>query len=182
MGRPLLYFPRLRESQIPRISREGRRSRRGKPRISNNDPHSPSRKVIHKIAKRNRTTSTLTVEDLRAAAAPYLGDKIDSPTVETKFTTLELVKHSFDNMKSDHIKALFSTRRLAWSTSLVIFCYASLGLGYPLFNAFLGTFLAEKNANLGTLSLNQTYAAYSEYCGKSIKRPADLWCPSILLS
>ncbi|ORX38077.1 MFS general substrate transporter [Kockovaella imperatae] len=116
--------------------------------------------VIHKIAKRNGTTSSLTIEHLRDAALPFLSDETDL-SITTKFSTLELVKHSFDNMSADHITALFSTRRLALSTSLVIFCYASLGLGYPLFNAFLGTFLAEKNANLGNASLNATYSAYT---------------------
>ena len=116
--------------------------------------------MIHKIAKRNKTASTLTVENLREAAAPFLSDEPDV-SFTTKFSTWELVKHSFDNLSSDHITALFSTRRLAWSTSLVIFCYASLGLGYPLFNAFLGTFLQQKHANEGNTSLNDTYSAYS---------------------
>jgi hypothetical protein len=116
--------------------------------------------VIHNIAKRNGKETSLTVEDLRAAAAPYLGDKLDGP-VETKFSTLELIKHSFDDMRGEHIRALFSTPRLAWSTSLVIFCYASLGLAYPLFNGFLSGYLADKNANFGDTSLNATYAAYT---------------------
>ena len=114
------------------------------------------------IAKRNGKTSTLTVENLREAAAPFMGDSPEVSTT-TKFSTWELAKHSFDNMNADHITALFSTPRLAWSTSLVIFCYAALGLGYPLFNAFLGTFLQQKNAVQGNTSLSATYSAYSGY-------------------
>ncbi len=78
-----------------------------------------------------------------------------------KFTTLELIKHSFDDVRGEHIRAIFSTRRLAYSTSLVIFCYAALGLAYPLFNGFLGTYLAEKNASFGNTNLNSTYAGYT---------------------
>lgn len=117
--------------------------------------------VIHRLAKRNGTTTTLSVDDLRAAAAPYLRgeDKVLDP--KTKFTTLELIKHSFDDVRGEHIRALFSTPRLAYSTSLVIFCYAALGLAYPLFNGFLGTYLAEKNASFGNTSLDATYAGYT---------------------
>lgn len=124
--------------------------------------------VIHKIAKRNGTTTTLTIEDLRTAAAPYLdGDDVSVGTVQTKLTTVELIKHSFDDVSGEHVKSLFSTPRLAWSTSLVIFCYASIGLAYPLYNAFLGTYLSSKNVGQGTTSLNKTYASftYQAACG-----------------
>jgi hypothetical protein len=118
--------------------------------------------VIQSIAKRNGVHSSLTIEDLRTAAAPYLDeDDVSVGTVQTKLSTLELVKHSFDDVSGEHVKSLFSTPRLAWSTSLVIFCYAAIGLAYPLYNAFLGTYLAAKNASLGATSLDDTYAAYT---------------------
>jgi hypothetical protein len=116
--------------------------------------------ILQQIAKRNGVTCSLTVEDLEVAASPYLADRIDQKP-STKLTTLELLKHSFDDLSMSHISALFSTRQLAYSTSLVIFCYASLGLAYPLFNGFLGTYLAQKNASFGNTSLNATYAGYT---------------------
>lgn len=124
--------------------------------------------VIHKIAARNGVTSSLTIEDIRIAAAPYLdADDVSVGTAKTKLSTLELVKHSFDDVDGEHVKSLFSTPRLAWSTSLVIFCYAAIGLAYPLYNAFLGTYLADKNASVGLDSLDDTYAAftYQAACG-----------------
>ena len=86
-------------------------------------------KVIHMIAKRNGTQSSLTLEDLHDAAAKYCNET----AVQTTFTTWELVKNSFKHLEGKHIKGLFATRKLAWSTSLIIFCYGSLGLAYPLF-------------------------------------------------
>ena len=71
------------------------------------------------------------------------------------------MKHSFDDIRGEHIRALFSTPRLVYSTSLVIFCYAALGLAYPLYNGFLATYLAEKNASFGNTSLDATYAGYT---------------------
>jgi hypothetical protein len=100
--------------------------------------------IIHKVAKRNGKVSSLTLEDLQQAAAPYLTDKERNHdgklgAVTTKFSTWDLLKHSMDNVRGSNLTALFSTPRLAWNTSLVIFCFAALGLAYPLYNGFLGT-------------------------------------------
>jgi hypothetical protein len=118
------------------------------------------------VAKRNGITINLTADDLRRAAAPYLSSKEETAAIadadqSTKMTTLELIKHSFSQWSFVHITALFSTPRLAYSSSLIIFCYAALGLGYPLFNGFLGGYLATKNASLGVMDLDATYAAYT---------------------
>jgi hypothetical protein len=113
----------------------------------------------------------LTVEDLKLAAAPYLDiDEASIITAQTKLSTFELIKHSFDDVTGENLKSLFSTRRLAWSTSLVVFCYAAVGLAYPLYNAFLGTYLdgkLQQTGQNGPSSINDTYAAftYQAACG-----------------
>jgi MFS family permease len=122
--------------------------------------------VIHKIGKRNGVEVSLTVDDLRCAAAPYLDENKETDTAsngaaETKFSSWELFKHSFDNLSWSHLTALFATKRLTLSTLLVTFCYASLGLAYPLYNGFLGTYLAQKNSEIGNMDLNDTYASYT---------------------
>lgn len=100
--------------------------------------------VIHAVARRNGVRSTLTLEDLEQAAKPYLPKHADDKTAdvdgetpgstaETRFSTWALVRHSFDDLDGEHIRALFGTPHLAWSTSLIIYCYAALGLAYPLF-------------------------------------------------
>ena len=122
--------------------------------------------TIHRIAKRNGKVSSLTIEDLRAAAEPYLDPEHrhvarSEAEGETKMSSWDLFKHSFDDLSLDHVKGLFCTKRLAWSTSLVIYCYASIGFAYPLFNQFLGAYLQNKNADLGSTSLDDTYSAYT---------------------
>ncbi|TXT09236.1 hypothetical protein VHUM_02710 [Vanrija humicola] len=116
--------------------------------------------VIHKIAKRNGKESSLTVQDLERAAAPYLSAE-EKGKVETKFSTIELLKNSFEDVSFEHVRALFSTPRLALSTSLITLCYASLGLAYPLYNGFLGTYLAQKYQDIGNMNLSDTYASYT---------------------
>lgn len=118
--------------------------------------------IIHKIAKRNGKDINLTVEDLERAAYPYLSDEDRAKTkTDTKFTAWELFVNSFENLSWSHLTALFATRRLALSTILITFCYGSLGLAYPLYNGFLGTYLAQKNAEIGNMNLNDTYASYT---------------------
>jgi hypothetical protein len=123
--------------------------------------------VIQKIAKRNKVHCSLTLADLQKAAAPYLknvdgrSEKVDPAAIETKFSTMELLKHSFDDFSGKQVSSLFSTKRLAWSTSLVILTYALIGLAYPLFNGFLGSYLASKTAAVGEDSINAAYSAYT---------------------
>ncbi|KAL1407745.1 hypothetical protein Q8F55_007179 [Vanrija albida] len=117
--------------------------------------------VIHKIAKRNGVTVNLTVQDLRDAAAPYLTEAELNGEVDTKFTVWELFKNSFDEFKGEHVRALFCNRRIAFSTSLIVFCYATTGLAYPLYMAFLNTYFATKNKELGINDIDSIYRSYT---------------------
>lgn len=91
--------------------------------------------VIHKVAKMNGRESTLTVEDLYAVARPYMSEEAADAqgAAKTKLSTWGLVKHSFSDVSSSHIKGLFATKRLGWSTTLLIASYALLGFAYPLY-------------------------------------------------
>lgn len=119
--------------------------------------------TIHKLAKRNGKTSTLTVEDLQNAAAPYMDDqdRANQAKYDTKFSVWELIKNSMEDVSGDKLKTLFGTKRLAYSTSLIIFCYGAVGLAYPLYNQFLTGYLSKKGAQLGSGSVNDTYSAYT---------------------
>jgi len=81
-----------------------------------------------------------------------------------EMTSWQLVKRATSGgmMSGGHIKALFSTPRLAFSTSLITLIYGTLGLAYPLFYAFLGTYLDLKLGAVGTgdNSVNGVYGAY----------------------
>lgn len=80
----------------------------------------------------------------RLAAAPYFSKYGDRAPSTTKFSSLELAKRSFSHFDMVHIKGLFATPRLAFSSGLIIFIYAALGLAYPLFNGFLSGYLQSK--------------------------------------
>ena len=65
---------------------------------------------------------TVTVDDLKS-----LGEieGVDSSAA---------VKRKLENLNGTHVRALFSTKKLAYSTSLIIACWALIGLvGYSSF-------------------------------------------------
>ncbi|KAJ7240861.1 MFS general substrate transporter [Mycena haematopus] len=118
--------------------------------------------VIHRIAKKNGTTSKLTLQDLHRAASPYLDpDHSETNLAVTHFTTWGLIRNSFDDLSGENVKGLFATPRLAYSSSLIIFIYGALGLAYPLFNAFLGSYLSSRESDTGNTGIDATYSAYT---------------------
>lgn len=107
--------------------------------------------VIQKIAKQNRRQCTLTLADLQAVDARYP----DAEKHSTKRGTA-LLRENLSKFDVSHIKALFSSRKMAISTSLIILLWALIGLAYPLYNAFLPIYLNQRSS-----TLNETYRNYS---------------------
>lgn len=71
---------------------------------------------IHAVAKYNGVESTLTLEDLT---------KIDTEESRTRYTTVgAAVERNLEKFKLDHIRALFATKELVFSTSLVVALWA----------------------------------------------------------
>ena len=60
-------------------------------------------------------------------------------------------------MDLSHVRALFATKQLAFSTSLIMLVWAFIGLGYPLYNAFLPYIQATRGAEFGDGSTYLTY-------------------------
>ena len=103
--------------------------------------------VIHQIAKYNGKTSSLTVGMLRecekyAIGGPVLQEKDSQQDSDVKAKPMDTsMRAAFMRklrmMNSDHIKALFATKKLAYSTSLLIVLWAFIGLAFPLYNGFV---------------------------------------------
>ena len=67
------------------------------------------------------------------------------------------VKRRLEKLNLSHVRALFATRKLAYSTSLIMLVWAFIGLGYPLYNAFIPYIQATKGAEFGDGSTYLTY-------------------------
>lgn len=78
-------------------------------------------KIVHEVARRNGKPTWITVESLRACEPE--GYARDDSTVANA------VKRKLEDVKLDRVKALFRTRKLARSTSLIMAVWAFIGLG-----------------------------------------------------
>lgn len=102
-------------------------------------------RIVHEVARRNGKTSSLTVEDLARLGPPVKRNAADA--VQKKLEKFDL----------GHVKALFSTQKMAISTTLIITVWAFIGLGFPLYNAYLPYIQATRGADFGDSSTYITY-------------------------
>ena len=80
--------------------------------------------VVHKVAQYNGTKSSLTLDMLheveRSRPAPSSDDPEKFPLPSMDTSTFGALRRTMSRFGWDHITPLFKTRKLAWSTSLLI--------------------------------------------------------------
>ncbi|KIJ62923.1 hypothetical protein HYDPIDRAFT_30064 [Hydnomerulius pinastri MD-312] len=109
-------------------------------------------KVLEHVARRNGKTITLKIDDLRR-----ISDGPSKPATSVK----ETIRSSFSEMSLSHVKPLFSSRRLAINTTLIIIIWGLIGIAYPLYNAYLPLYLEARGSASGSSSLDETYRNYA---------------------
>ena len=107
----------------------------------------------------------MTIADLQACDPLGEGPQTDAAAA---------LKRKLEKLNLTHVRALFQTKKLAFSTSLIMLIWAfiglyacfvfigqvspvSAGLGYPLYNAYLPYLQAIRGAKFGTGSTYITY-------------------------
>ncbi|CAO2647708.1 Nn.00g086300.m01.CDS01 [Neocucurbitaria sp. VM-36] len=110
--------------------------------------------VVHEVARRNGKTSTLTLEDLQTCNNLAIGGAIAH---QQTTAAAAAVKRNLKKVDSSHVKALFATKKLAFSTGLMTLIWALIGLAYPLYNAFLPFIQATRGVDFGDGSTYITY-------------------------
>lgn len=103
--------------------------------------------VVHEVARRNGKTSSLTQDEL---------DELDEDSSQPP-TTTSIIRQRLSQLRMEHIRALFDTPKRAYSTTLIILVWAFIGLGFPLYNAFLPFIQQTRGAKFGDGSTNITY-------------------------
>ncbi|KAK4138065.1 MFS general substrate transporter [Trichocladium antarcticum] len=119
--------------------------------------------VVQGIASRNGRKTWLTEEILDAVV-----DDPGARPARTRLSTTNIIKSWLTSFSADRIRPLFSTRKLGLTTALMWFCWATIGMGYPLFNAFLPQYLSHGGGGGGsspadTPASELTGAAYRSY-------------------
>jgi hypothetical protein len=74
--------------------------------------------VVHEVARRNGKTSTLTLDDLQACNVLTSATAASEPMIQQTGATAA-VKRNLQKLDASHVKALFATKKLAYSTSLM---------------------------------------------------------------
>ena len=97
-------------------------------------------KILNNISAKAKRPNTLTLEELQAVGVVLYTEK----SVWSAF----------------RIKMHFQTRKLAWSTTVIIANWFVIGMVSPLYSVFLPFYLASRNADLGD---NTNYATWSDY-------------------
>ncbi|GAB1197043.1 hypothetical protein APSETT444_006324 [Aspergillus pseudonomiae] len=114
--------------------------------------------AVHGIAHKNKKQTWLT-EDILNEIGGY-PEQVAKQTLTFK----EIIVRYLSKFSLERIKPLFGTKKLGINTVLLWFCWATIGMGYPLFNAFLPQYL--KQAGGG--AEQSTYIVYRNYAITSI--------------
>jgi len=101
--------------------------------------------VIHGIAYRNGSKTWLT-EDILNAVVDSDGDGHERYQPR-RLSTTNVLKDRLAGFSGEHLRPLFKTRKLGLATALIWFTWATIGMGYPLFNAFLPQYLSHGGAS-----------------------------------
>ncbi|PWY78102.1 sugar transporter [Aspergillus sclerotioniger CBS 115572] len=118
--------------------------------------------VIHEVARRNGTTSSLCIDDLldECTTSGTGTTATSTPTVPTPrhgLSAADQLRMRLEPLTAPYVRALFSTPRRAWTTSLMIFIWALIGLGFPLYNNFLPYLQQTRGIQFGDGSTYITY-------------------------
>ncbi|OJT15968.1 hypothetical protein TRAPUB_8791 [Trametes pubescens] len=119
--------------------------------------------VLHKVAAYNGKESRLTFEMLAAAGEAARRKSGESASVIEVQDEKEVgavkagLAASRQIFSGKHVKALFATRKLALSTTLLIWMWALIGLAFALYNNYIPYFLQTRGADFGDGSVYITY-------------------------
>ncbi|KAE8148090.1 major facilitator superfamily domain-containing protein [Aspergillus avenaceus] len=108
--------------------------------------------VVHEVARRNGKMSDLSTDSLEELLS---ADEDQTPRQGLKAS--DHMRMLLEPLSLPHVKALFNTPRRAWSTGLMILIWTLIGLGFPLYNAFLPYLQQTRGVQFGDGSTYITY-------------------------
>jgi MFS family permease len=71
-----------------------------------------------------------------------------------------ILKDSFRDYSSSSYKKLFAGRKLAQHTSVLFLIWLTVGIAYPLYFAFITSYLQSRSSYVANTTLNHTYKIY----------------------
>lgn len=125
--------------------------------------------AVNYIAHYNGRESTLTLEMLQAIDLQTNGHvqttihdaEQATPTKSgSGLTYMQTIRESFRDYKSSNVKQLFAGRKMAQHTSVTFLIWLTIGIAYPLYFAFITSYLQANSTYTTDSSLSYTYMIY----------------------
>jgi hypothetical protein len=119
--------------------------------------------AVNYIARYNGKQETLTIDMLQAIDAQFAqasGAGIAAAQSSKGLTKMQLLKESLTDYESSNFKKLFKGRGMAQHTSVTFLIWLTLGIGYPLYFAFITSYLQTKKSYSAGSGLSHTYTIY----------------------
>jgi MFS family permease len=110
--------------------------------------------TVYGIAHYNKTHTWLTEDILN-----QIGGDQEVTGEDIKLSVFEIVKRSLGRFSMKRFKTLFQDKKIGVTTALLWFQWSTIGMAYPLFNAFLPQYLADS----GGAVQNDTSTVYRNY-------------------
>ncbi|KAK6338154.1 hypothetical protein TWF696_001625 [Orbilia brochopaga] len=129
--------------------------------------------VIDAIAAQNGKENIITVHKLAEVEAAVrvarglppkveTGEELEAPGRKTAvLQATERFLKACSILGSKQVKSLFATKKLAFSTCMVMLLWMTLSISWNTYNLFLPVFIAQQGIDLGKPSLNTTYRNYA---------------------
>ncbi|KAK6524366.1 hypothetical protein TWF281_011274 [Arthrobotrys megalospora] len=129
--------------------------------------------VIDAIAKQNGKENILSVHQLAELEAEVrmvrglppkieIGEEKSAPERKGALAeTADMFWKSCSVLSGKQIRSLFATRKLAFSTTMVMLLWMTLSISWNTYNLFLPVFIAQQGIDSGKPSLNTTYRNYA---------------------
>src|SRR5699024_5364282 len=122
--------------------------------------------AVNHIARFNRKPQTLTLEmlqeiDRRVRGAP-LATQSAQPTGElaptpSKLPLSTMIKDNFQDFNFESFRRLFSGRKMAQHSTVTFLIWLTIGVAYPLYFAFIPSYLEQKVGYSESTSFDYTY-------------------------
>lgn len=113
--------------------------------------------VIYKIAKANGATTWLSDDILNTIGGKQEGlERLE----DGQLARVQILRNKIGAFSGNRIKSLFVEKQIWWTTIILWFSWSTIGLGYPLFNAFLPQFLARGSTPGASVPAGTTYRDY----------------------
>jgi hypothetical protein len=108
--------------------------------------------IDRQIAAQDVSTNQANVSDEAQATA--------LTPVRTKLSTMDIMKESFKDFNASNYKALFAGKKMAQHSIVTFLIWLTIGVAYPLFFAFITSYIEANSHYTTDTSFNRTYIIY----------------------